>query len=109
MTSSAWLQTVRIARDCGDISSLFPKGIKSIADLPYTLFNAIHMGLYFLSFEELPKEERPPKRIWLDAERMEAHWETVTQMRRDRAKGEDISDLPKNEYADNLLKSLGKQ
>jgi hypothetical protein len=107
MTSSAWLQTVRIARDCGDISCLFPPGVKSIVELPYTLFNAIHMALYFLSFEELPKEERPPKRIWLNADLMEAHWEAVTRMRRDRSKGEDISDLPQNEHADSLLKSLG--
>jgi hypothetical protein len=93
----AWLNMVRMARDLGDISSLFPTGIKRIWDLPHTLASAIRMGLYYLSFEELPEKERPPRHIWLDPKKMDAHWAQVKADREREMKGQgSINDMPEN-------------
>lgn len=91
----AWLDTVRIARDCGDISSLFPPGITRLCDLPHTLHRAIRMALYFLSFENIIEEQdKPPKHLWLDGEKMEEWWRAV----RERGRGDkEVSEMPQNE------------
>lgn len=41
-----------------------------------------------LSFDELPSEERPPKRIWTDADRLKAWWAEVKKRREAEARGE---------------------
>jgi hypothetical protein len=94
----AWLDTVRIARDCGDISSLFPEGITRLWDLPYTIFNAIKFALSVLTWREnLKAEEIPPKHIWLDNDRMEAWWREVKANREAEAKGHgDLQSMPQN-------------
>lgn len=93
MTDDAWLSLVRVARDTGDVSSLFPPGVTSLADAPYTFVQTVRMTLYFLSFENLMYEwERPPKKIWLNEERMDAHWEEVKRRRKALAKGEEGED-----------------
>lgn len=98
MLDEGWLETVRIARDCGDISSLFPPGVTRLVDLPHTLHTAIRTALYFLKFEELPKDERPPKHYWLDGEKMTTWWREVEQRREDKMKGDGaIHDMPSNE------------
>jgi hypothetical protein len=97
---------LRIARDSGDISSLFPPDVRSLADVPFTLFNAIRMGMWFLSFEELPKDERPDKSIWLNAELMDEHWRGVEERRKLKAEGHDVSDMtdmPRNAYLKQLI------
>lgn len=97
-----WLDTVRIARDCGDISSLFPPGVTRLCDLPHTLHRAIRMALYFLSFDNIiEKEDKPPKRIWLDGEKMEEWWRQV-EARRESPDGREVSKMPQNE----LLKEM---
>lgn len=106
MTDEAWLDTVRIARDCGDISSLFPPGVKRLWDLPWTLHQAVRMALLFLSFEELPDEERPPKHIWLDTEKMKEHAAWVKRKRKAAAKGEDMSDMPQNDLMKEMFPGL---
>jgi hypothetical protein len=93
-----------MARTAGDISSLFPEGVTKLADLPYTIFNLIGNSLYFVSFDELPKEERPKKSIWLDNDRMEEHWKSVEALRRDKMSGRgDTSEMPKNALIDQLV------
>jgi hypothetical protein len=97
MVDEAWLETVRLARDCGDISSLFPPGITRLWDLPHTLHSAIRLALIFLRFEELPKEERPPKRMWLDADKMTLWWAEVKRNRDSKSKGNgSVMDMPQN-------------
>lgn len=98
-----WLSACRIARDAGDISSLFPPGIDSLLDLPYTIFNAIQVGLYFASFDELLREERPPKAIWFNESKMEEWWEGVEKMREEKMKGQDTSGMTKNALVDEIL------
>lgn len=99
-----WLETVRLARDCGDISSLFPEGIKRLWDLPFTLFNSIGMALTFLSWRELPKEEQPPKHIWLDADKLKSWWAEVERNRELKMKGEgDMQNMPQNALLKQML------
>lgn len=76
------MDTVRIARDLGDVSELLPKGIDHLADCPYNIHDAITKALLFLSFnEELDQEERPPKRIWLDPPRLKEWFDAVKKQR----------------------------
>lgn len=106
VTDDAWLDTVRIARDFGTVSELFPPGVTDIRDMPHTLFDAIRRALTFLSFEDLEKEERPPKSIWLDDEKLSAHFEWVEERRKERFSGkpdEEIEDPVENDAARSLL------
>jgi hypothetical protein len=104
MTDDSWLTAVRIAREVGDVSSLFPEGITRLADLPFTIFNLITNSLYYVSFDELPKAERPKKSIWLNSERMDEHWQAVEAMRQEKTKGRgDTSQMPKNALIDELI------
>jgi hypothetical protein len=107
MCDSAWLSLVRTARDIGNIESLFPPGITRLIDLPFTIHNAIFAALGFLSFDELPEEERPPERIWLDPDRMKAWWDDIKRARKAKAEGHgDYSSMEKNALADQLLKGF---
>jgi hypothetical protein len=40
-----------------------------------------------LGFYELLDEDRPPERIWLDDEALEAHWSSVTARREAGSRG----------------------
>lgn len=77
-----------------------------MADLPHTLFTAIRLGLSFLGFEELPEDEQPPKRIWLDGEKL-ADWFANVKKRRDEKYGESgrkaIEDPVENAAAKSLI------
>lgn len=96
---------MRIARDAGDVSRLFPPEIENLADLPYNIHDAIRMGLAFLSYEELPKDEQPPRRIWLDADRMKAWWDEVERKREDKYGGgreKSTSNMSRNAIMDEI-------
>lgn len=99
---------MRFARDCGDLSLLFPDGIATIRELPYNIFDAIKLALVFLTYEELESEERPPKKIWLDGEAMSKWWKAVKRRREAKysGKGSDDIDGPveRNALADELLR-----
>lgn len=95
---------MRLARDIGDISSIFPPGISRLYDLPFTIFNAIRLALHFISFEELPREERPPKKIWLDGDRMTEWWREVEENRKRKLRGEgDTMNMPQNSLLKQML------
>lgn len=86
---------MRLARDVGSVSDVLPEG-QALGDCPYRTFDALLHGLAFLSFEELPKEDRPPKRLWLDGEKLDEWFQDVrARQRRDaeaQARGQDIED-----------------
>lgn len=104
MLDEVWLSTVRLARDIGDISSLFPPGITRLTDLPFTIHNAISAALNFLGFSELEEKEQPPKRIWLDGEKMKTWWAEVKRVRKAEAEGHgDQGEMTKNALKDKLL------
>ena len=96
---------MRLARDCGNISSLFPPGVTRLWDLPHTLHAAIRLALYFLKFEEIPEDDdRPPKHLWLDSEKMEQWWIEVKQAQEARYKGESsLRDMPQNELLNEMF------
>lgn len=75
-----------------------------LTELPYTQHDAILAALGFLTFDELPEEERPPKAIWLDQEKMDAHWAEVKRVREAKAEGHgDQSKMPQNALTKQLL------
>lgn len=104
MVDEAWLATVKMARDIGDISSLFPQGITRLIDLPFTIHTAIFSALSFLTFDELPEKERPPKEIWLNGDKMKAWWAEVKRQREAEREGHgDQSAMAKNALTNKLL------
>lgn len=94
---------MRFAREFGTVSDLFPEGVDDLLDLPHTLFGAIRTALLYLSFDELPRDERPPKRIWADGERLEAWFKEVERERERKAQGKDIEDPVDNQAAAGLI------
>jgi hypothetical protein len=105
MTDDAWLETVRLARDFGPVSSLFPPGFDDLRDLPHALFHAIRLAGTFLTFEDLEERDRPPKRIWLDGERLRDWFDEVRRRRTAEARGEsrEIEDPVQNQAALDLI------
>lgn len=99
------MNTVRIARDLGSVEQLFPDGVSRVVDLPYTIFDAIHRALIFLSFEEYERQEQPPKRIWMDATKLNEWFEKVRVDREKRYSGKSspIEDPVKNDAASSLI------
>lgn len=64
------------------------------------------MALTFLSFEELPEDEQPPKSIWLNGEKMREHFERVKKHRNEKYGGggnSSIEDPVDNDAAKNLI------
>jgi hypothetical protein len=84
------------------VSQLFPPHIHELADLPHTIFDAIRSAAIFLSFDELADDERPPRRIWRDGEKLSAHFDEVRR-RRNQDTGHDIEDPVENEAARHLI------
>lgn len=88
------------------MQAIFPEDITSLSDLPWTLFNAVTIGLTFLSMlENTPSDELPSRRIWLNSEKMDEHWQAVKKKREAEMKGEnkDIDDPVDNDAARSLL------
>lgn len=72
---------------------LFPPGIRRLYDLPYVIFDAIRYGLMFLGYEELPKDEQPPRSIWWDGDAMKKWWKAVERKRKAKYGGGDDGDI----------------
>lgn len=93
-----------MARDFGDVSSLFPPDFDDLRDLPHSLFEAIRMAALFLGFEELASDEQPPKRIWLVPDQLSAWMEAVQAKRRGEGAGtHEIEDPVQNLAARELI------
>lgn len=69
------------------MSLLLPSGVNGLADCPHTLHDAILQALHFLGFEELPIEDRPPRKMWLDGKKLERWWTERTRAREERYGG----------------------
>lgn len=65
---------------------LMPHGITHLADMPVPIHDAIMAGLQFASYDELPDEERPPRKIWWDKDAMRTWW-TMVERKRDEKYG----------------------
>lgn len=79
------------------MSELLPDGIDDLRDAPHHIFNAIRRALVFLSFAELPEEERPKRRIWLDDEKLNAFFADLKRKRAEKADGKEIEDPVQND------------
>lgn len=68
------------------------------------MHDAIKAALAWLSYEDLPKKERPPKSIWLDADKIRAWWAEVERNREAEMKGEgSTQDMERNAMMDDLI------
>ena len=95
----------------GDVSSLFPPGVTHLADVPYHLHDAISRGMSYVGFDELPSDERPPKHIWLDEEKLRKWFDAVEKRREEKygSSGSDrqpIDDPVDNDAASSLVAGL---
>lgn len=100
------MDTVRIARDFGTVAELLPDGIADVRDCPHTLFAAIRVALMVISFDELDDDERPPRRIWLDNDRLAAWFKEMRRKRHEKYGGKGpgpIEDPVNNGAARSLL------
>jgi hypothetical protein len=100
------VDTVRIARDFGTVAELLPDGCDDLRDCPHVVFDAIRTALVILSFDELTEDERPPKRLWTDGERLKAWFDEVKRRRDEKYGGKGpgpIEDPVQNEAARGLL------
>jgi len=53
------------------LDTLFPEGITKILELPWTITRAIEHAKTVLSwYEHLSDEDRPPKSIWMDDQKL---------------------------------------
>lgn len=73
---------MRIARSMGGIEALLPQGIDSMLDLPHPIFTAIRSGSVLVSFDELPKDEQPPRWMYDDNEALR-DWFVEVERKRD--------------------------
>lgn len=90
------------------MSSLFPEGITALGDLPHPLHDAIVTGLQFLNFEELPRDERPSRSIYLKPDKLGEHFKAVEKRRDEKYGGQDgasraIEDPVQNDAASMLI------
>lgn len=88
------------------MAELLPDGVEDLRDCPHVLFEAIRTALLVLSFDELPEDERPARRIWDDGEKLN-EWFKDVRRRRDEKYGKDspgpIEDPVENEAAKALI------
>lgn len=83
---------------------MLPPGCDTLLDAPYTVVDAYGYALRFLTFEDLPEDERPDKSIWLNAEKLKAHFEIVNRERERKYSGKkDIEDPVDNDAASSLI------
>jgi hypothetical protein len=99
------VDTVRLARDLSDVSGLLPAGITRLRDIPFTLLQAIKAALIFLSFEELPAEDVPPRSVWTNTEELNAHFDRVRRRQQARYQGHEPDDEQRNAALDLLIAS----
>ena len=104
MSDEAWIDTVRLARDMGDVSQLLPAGIATVRDIPKHLLDAIRSAMFYLSFENLEDEDRPPHEIWNSNVKLRGWFKEIKERHERKARGvEDIDDPVQNSAADMLI------
>jgi hypothetical protein len=89
------------------VSQLLPDGVDSLADCPFTVYEAILVALRILGYEEFPLDERPPRHMWLDAPKLTEWWDTINRARRDKyglSDNGDVHDGDENTLAQELIK-----
>lgn len=85
------------------MSTLLPDGVDDVKDVPYLFFEAVRSALVFLSFDELPSDDRPPRRIWRDGPALKEWFDEVAARREREHSGDRITDPVDNEAARGLI------
>lgn len=89
------------------MSALLPEGCRSLADCPWNLADAILTGISFTSWDELELRDRPSKRIWFDAEKLQEWWRGVKRRRKEEMEGKSSpeieGDVMQNDAAKDLI------
>lgn len=96
---------MRLAREFGTLRELLPDGVSGLADCPYALLDAIRSALVFLSFDELEADERPPRRLWRNPDKLNDWFDGVKRKREQKYAPPDqqIDDPVENELAREML------
>lgn len=79
------------------MSLLLPDGITHLGECPHTLHEAILTALRILQYEQFPKDERPPRNIWMESEKLSEWWEEVDRKREAKFKIDGNSGRPVDE------------
>jgi hypothetical protein len=87
------------------VSQLLPDEIGHLGDAPYTLHRAIVDGLRALSYEEFPIDERPPRRIWSDGDRLRDWWAQVEVARQEKY---GLTTTTDTDYDENALELIAR-
>jgi hypothetical protein len=73
---------VRSAQQLGTITVLYPDECDRATQIPWFLQAAIEHALTILNwFENLPKNEVPPKHVWADPDGLELWWKKIEERR----------------------------
>jgi hypothetical protein len=95
-----------MARDMGTAHLLFPPGITDIRELPAPHFDALRTSLMFLGFEEMPEDEAPPKKIWLDGEALTKHFKWLKEKRKAEMNGNGSQEASEPMKENSLAKQM---
>lgn len=68
-------------------------GLEDLQDFPHTLVYVIMKRMQIDSFAELPKKDRPPERIWDDAEALEDWFDRIRSPDKDTGITIDVKDI----------------
>lgn len=90
---------------------LYPRGVKSVHEVPWPLQDGINHALSVISWHEnhLP-EEIPDENLWEDAEAVEIHFKAVAMRKEAQRDGYRVSDDPgDSDMTTNDLASVFRQ
>jgi len=88
----------------GTAHLLLPPGVEDIREMPGQHFDLIRRSMIFLGFEEMPEEDRPPRKIWLDDKELVAHFDRLKEKRKAEAGGDTVStDMTENSLAKDMI------
>lgn len=69
------------------------KEFKDVISLPHTISYVIRKSAQIASFNELPKDKRPPEYTWDNPEALEEWFDKVMEYRKDKDKSPDKLDI----------------
>lgn len=72
-------------------------------DLPYPLHRAIKSALIFLSFEELPPDDIPPRSMWLNGKSLNEWFADVRRRQKEKMTDREIDDPVHNSAIDLMV------
>lgn len=96
-----------MCRDGGALSDLWPPGVTHAADLPHTFHRMLERSLAVLRWQENAWKDEyiPPRRIWLDDEKLNDFfaWARKEQEREMKGDKKPIEDPVQNDAAGSLV------